>query len=142
MNCKFAPPSPSGRKILAHRFMVGNGMIRNQSTFRDERMAGWFCQLGIIKALSFAPGGADRPLKNALPTAEAVGYSSVVPRGDFQILVALGLRPAVEGGILPPGDTAEGLDYRVFSSVPARQDAQLDGRRDARRYSRRFPADF
>jgi len=45
-----------------------------------------------------------------------------------------GVSPGVKGGILPPGDAPEGVDRRVFSSVSAGQDAQLDGRRDARRY--------
>src|SRR5579859_6546024 len=45
--------------------------------------------------------------------------------------VAAGVSPAVEGGILPPGDTANSSRRWGFSRVSAGQDAQLGGRRDA-----------
>src|SRR5579859_2946562 len=45
--------------------------------------------------------------------------------------VAAGVSPAVEGGILPPGDSAKSSARLVFSGLPAGQDAQLYSRRDA-----------
>jgi hypothetical protein len=56
----------------------------------------------------------------------AIGYAA---------RVAAGVPPAVEGGILPPGNTANSSDRLAFSCVPAAgQDARLHGRRDACRY--------
>src|SRR5882724_6560648 len=51
------------------------------------------------------------------------------------ISVAAGLRPAVEGGILPPGPNLRAVhDFSAVQASAAGQDARLYGRQDACRY--------
>src|SRR6266487_4476151 len=53
-------------------------------------------------------------------------------RTSRDMSVAAGLRPAVEGGILPPGPNLRAVhDFSAVHAVSAGQDARLYGRRDA-----------
>jgi len=84
---------PEGHTILAQRFNVGSGHRLGASPEGTTEPG--------LTASAVPSGLLD--VSNAKPNAEALGYFQKSLRDESEILVTLGLRPAVEGGVSPPG---------------------------------------